>query len=161
MIVIYNIQTGKYDVNFGDPREFVYEVVMYFNEYIISEEEEKNKINEIKIKLWDLQTGNCINIFPVYFCLTMNTWKEIRNIICVLPDGSIVKDMKNILKIWNMNGTSKPLGTDTELSDDHYTDFSDEHYITSTGHTKNINAIIVLPDGRIVSGSGKTIKIWC
>jgi hypothetical protein len=70
---------------------------------------------------------------------------EINHVpICVaaLHDGRIVYAFDENLRIWNPFGTLEP-------------------DILLIGHSKSINCIAVLPDGRIISGSSdKTLKLW-
>ena len=98
------------------------------------------------IKIWDSS--------PPYSCLaTLSGHADCVRALTVLHDGRLVsgantveynklKSMDNSIKIWDSKPPYSCLTTLVE-------------------HSNGVNALIVLPDGRLVSGSSdKTIKIW-
>jgi len=156
---MYDIQTGEYIASLTGPQGYGQRIAVCYMEpkKII---EEVNVGDEVQIKIWNLQTRICENIFSIeYNCYTLY---GIMHSIKILSDEQIVTvsfDGK-ILKVWNVHINKIKNHTMTKKI---YLNGLDN--ILLQGHKRIITAFTILPynsrNGKIVTCSNdNTIKIW-
>ena len=137
------------------------------------------------IKIWDMQSGKCINTLDRYCFFSVSS-------VAISPDGKIVvSGSAEAIKIWNMQSGEclntlgghlfsvnsvaiRPNGK-TIVSGDCYGDIKiwdmqsgaclntiEKGYSGEEGHLDRVHSVAISPDGKtIVSGSeDNTIKIW-
>jgi len=95
-----------------------------------------------ELKIWTFKNNNvCVKNFPVYYENDLPSLSVMRCITVFSDEIIITGADDHNLKMWNIN---------TEMC----VDKIDE------GHSTSVVCSIVLPDGHLLTGSGRTLRIW-